>query len=157
MNSSGATKKIEVGKRVKVIKPRTDTMPQVWEVPQGWEGIVTKIGITEDGFYYAYDLLGDDGLSVTNYPGLSLMELIPGTERDVVMIIRNLLIASESEVEMAELKTAMRYVSQMESSLFMMLYTIFHYGKTVGKKEERKKKKEFKNHPRKANLKTLSR
>jgi hypothetical protein len=144
MNSSRVTKKIEVGKRVKVIKPRTYSMPPVWEIAEGWEGIVTKIGITEDGFYYAYDLLGDDGVSVINYPGLSLMELIPGTERDVVMIIRNLLMASESEVEMAELNTAMRYVSQIDFSPFMMMYTLFHYGKTVGKKEERQRKKSLK-------------
>lgn len=148
-------RKIEVGQRVEVIGTRDeyDANPKhiVQEVPIRWEGTVTRIGITDDQMHYAYDLKGDDGFEVKNYPAPCLIHIIPGTKRKVSKIIGDQIPYIEDEVEFAEFVTAINYIIGKYSNLKitdnnwnhikMLMNMVYMYGKSVGKRQERAEKK----------------
>ncbi len=148
-------RKISIGQRVEVIGTRDEYDKNenhiVQEVPIRWEGTVTRIGITDDQLYYAYDLIGDDGFEVKNYPSPCLIHIIPGTKRKVSKIIGDQIPYIEDDVELAEVATAINYILGTSSKLKvttnelnhikMLMKLIYLYGKTVGKRQERAEKK----------------
>lgn len=111
------------------------------EVPIGWAGTVTRKGTTEDWTYHDYDVQGDDGTIIKGYPSPCLMKVIPGTERDVIKMIKETEFGIDDEVERLEYLTARRYLEYTEDSLNISMMSIYLLGKAAGKREERAKKK----------------
>jgi len=144
------SRKYEIGQVVEVSMSRDDiynAMPLRWEVPQGWRGKIIKEGVTADGLYYAYDLQGEDGTILENYPSPCLLPVASGSDRSISKIIGNMILGTDDDIERAELEIALNFIldrwGDMECKKSLMRIA-YQYGKTVGIREERQRKKSLK-------------
>lgn len=142
-------KELKIGDKVVVVKTREELLNEVTSpekfLPVGWEGTIVRIGAahTIDKLFNACDLKGSDGKIVHGYPVLGLMKVHPESERNVVKIVRDIIPFIDDSIEQAELHAAINYVIGMlgKAHTESLLYIIYQYGKTVGVRQERQKKK----------------
>jgi hypothetical protein len=147
------SRKYEIGQVVEVSRSRNDiynAMPPTWEVPQGWRGRIIKEGVTADGLYYAYDLQGEDGTILENYPSPCLLPVASGSDRSISKIIGNMILGTDDTIEQTELESALNFIldhwdakgnPRSKESKKSLMYIAYQYGKTVGIREERQRKK----------------
>lgn len=142
-------KDFAIGDKVVVIKTREELLDEVTApekfLPVGWEGTIIKKGISISGdkIFNAYDLQGIDGKIVEGYPSPGFIGVYPGSKRNVVKIIRDIIPFINDSIEQAELHTAIKYVMRAygEAEVEFLLHTIYQYGKTAGVRQERQRKK----------------
>lgn len=137
-------KQLKEGQRVKIIRPIEDypgsAQFHVRDFPDSWEGIIIGIGITNDGFYHAYDLLGNDGVILKNCPAPALFPVPDGIKRDIVKIINRITVSFENEVEREEFIAGRNYVDMAFEDQDAAL-VLYHLGKMAGIKKERERRK----------------
>lgn len=142
----------EIGERVLVIKDREEILGEKFSgdtnVPIGWEGTVIRRGLAHrnNKLFNAYDLQGDDGRIIKEYPASGIMRSLPGAKRNAVKIIERTVPFIDDSAERAELYTAIQFVMEAlgKNEIEFMLHLIYVYGKTAGVRQERQRKKSLK-------------
>ena len=148
------SREYKIGQVVEVSRSRdghNDTIPPTWEVPQGWRGTIIKRGVTPDGLYYSYDLQGEDGTILENYPSSCILPVAPGSDRSVSKIIDNMRLGTDNYIEGIELVSAIHHIMDKwgrchpnrgpRVSSESLMTVAYLYGKTVGIRAERQRKK----------------
>jgi hypothetical protein len=85
-----------------------------------------------------------------DYPSPCLLPVAPGSDRSISKIIGNMILGTDDTIEQTELESALNFIldhwdakgnPRSKESKKSLMHIAYQYGKTVGIREERQRKK----------------